>query len=297
MKLANYDGRAVIITDGGLVDIGKASGGYLPSHPDHAVAAIDAVQAWLAERQPEPDIQLNAADLLADLSVLGPPVIAPRQIFAVGLNYADHGAETGLAVPDEPLIFTKFASSITGPGGPIPLPTATCDWEVELVVVIGRGGRNIGVTDALRHVAGYCIGQDISERQSQMAGAPPQFSLAKSYQGFSPVGPWITTLDELPDVHDLAIATALDDEVVQQARTSDMIFGVEALISHLSTVCALLPGDLIFTGTPAGVGYSRTPARYLTPGTVVRSAVEALGELRNPCVGVLPSTTGGTATR
>ncbi|BBX92101.1 fumarylacetoacetate hydrolase family protein [Mycolicibacterium boenickei] len=284
MKLANLDGRAVIVTDAGLIDIAKASGGSLPGHPDQAVAAIDSISAWLDARQPDPDVHLTAADLLADLSVLGPPVIAPRQIFAVGLNYAEHGAETGLAVPDEPLIFTKFASSITGPGGLIPLPTATCDWEVELVVVIGRGGRNIGVADALRHVAGYCIGQDISERRSQMAGAPPQFSLAKSHRGFSPIGPWVTTVDELPDVHDLAIATALDDEIVQQAVTSDMIFGVESLISHLSTVCELLPGDLIFTGTPAGVGYSRTPARYLTPGTVVRSTVEGLGELRNPCV-------------
>ena len=202
----------------------------------------------------------------------------------MGLNYADHGADTGLAVPAEPLVFAKFASSITGPGDEIPLPTETSDWEVELVVVIGEGGRDIPAGRALERVAGFCIGQDISERHSQMAGTPPQFSLAKSHRAFSPIGPWLTTLDELSDPHDLAISASIGDETVQEARTSDMIFNVPVLVGHLSTVCELLPGDLIFTGTPAGVGFSRTPQRFLASGNLLRSSIEGLGELRNPCV-------------
>ena len=284
MKLANLDGRATIVTETGIIDIAKASSGALPSDPDQAIASLGAVRSWQATGHPEVDASITEAGLLADLELLGPPVVAPRQVFAIGLNYADHGAETGLAVPEEPLVFTKFPSSITGPGGMIPLPSGACDWEVELVVVIGHGGRNIAREQALQHVAGFCIGQDISERRTQMAGNPPQFSLAKSHRGFSPIGPWLTTLDELPNVDDLAIGASIDDETVQQARTSDMIFDVPALVSHLSAVCELLPGDLIFSGTPAGVGFSRTPARYLTPATMLRSVIEGLGEIRNPCV-------------
>jgi 2-keto-4-pentenoate hydratase/2-oxohepta-3-ene-1,7-dioic acid hydratase in catechol pathway len=283
MKLANLAGRAVLITPDGIVDLAKASGGSLPSQPDAAIANLDDIRTFYATAQPEPNVTLTEADLLEDLSLLGPPATAPRQIFAVGLNYADHSTETGLAVPDQPLIFTKFASSLAGPGSTIPLPAPTCDWEIELVTVIGHGGRNITPEAAMSHVAGYCVGQDISERTSQMEGTPPQFSLAKSHRGFSPIGPWITTLDELSDPNDLAITTTLDDEIVQHARTGDMIFTVEDLVSHLSGVCELMPGDLIFTGTPSGVGYSRTPPRYLTPGTIVHSAIDGLGQLRNRC--------------
>jgi 2,4-didehydro-3-deoxy-L-rhamnonate hydrolase len=180
-------------------------------------------------------------------------------------------------------VFTKYASSLTGPGGAIPLPSDSCDWEVELVVVIGKGGRDIPAERALDRITGFCIGQDISERRSRMAGSPPQF-LAKSHRGFSPVGPWLTTLDELADPRDLAVCASIDGETVQSARTSDMIFDVATLVSHISAVCELFPGDLIFTGTPAGVGYSRTPARYLASGHQLCSYIEGLGELRNQCV-------------
>jgi 2,4-didehydro-3-deoxy-L-rhamnonate hydrolase len=141
MRIANYGGRAIIVTDTGSVDIAKASGGSLPSDPDQVIARFDDVRAWYAGQQPQCDTGVTRAELLADLTLLGPPVVAPRQVFAVGLNYADHGAETGLAVPDEPLVFTKFSSSITGPADEIVLPTPTCDWEVELVVVLAGGGR------------------------------------------------------------------------------------------------------------------------------------------------------------
>jgi 2,4-diketo-3-deoxy-L-fuconate hydrolase len=284
MKLANLHNRAVVVTDTGTIDLGKASNGSLPSELVAAIAAIDDVRDFCRLTMPEPDCALTAERLIQDLTMLGPPVPNPGQIFAVGLNYADHGDETGLGVPDEPMIFTKFASSICGPGDAIPLPTATCDWEVELVIVIGRGGRNIAVDRARAHIAGFCIGQDISERTSQMKGATPQFSLAKSHRGFAPIGPLLTTPEEIADPTDLAIATAIDGETVQHGRTSQMIFGIDELIAYLSRTCELRPGDLIFSGTPAGVGCSRTPPRFLTTGSVIHSSIEGLGQLRNPCM-------------
>ena len=283
MKLANLNGRAVVATDSGTIDVNRASDGALPSHPDAAVAAIDEIRAFFQRHMPLPDTNLSLEKLLADPSVLGPPVIAPSQIFAVGLNYTEHGDETGLGMPDEPMIFTKFASSIGGPGAAIALPTATCDWEVEMVVVIGRAGRHIPPDQARDHIAGFCVGQDISERTSQMLGVPPQFSLAKSYAGFSPIGPWITTHEDIVDPMDLAIVTTLDDETVQSGHTSEMIFGADALVAYLSRICELRPADLIFSGTPSGVGYSRTPPRYLQDGSVIVSTIEGLGGMRNPC--------------
>ncbi|WP_433756723.1 fumarylacetoacetate hydrolase family protein [Nocardia sp. CA-135398] len=263
------------------MDIADASGGRFPSNPDQALACLTDIHTWYRSTGPIPDDEHTIDTLASDPSPLGPPVTNPGQIFAVGLNYADHSQETGLTVPDEPLIFTKFASSIAGPAHAIPLPTETCDWEVELVVVIGSPGRDIAAENAARHIAGFCVGQDISERKAQMAGSPAQFSLAKSHQAFTPIGPWITTLDELATPYDLAITASIDGETVQSARTSDMIFDIPTLISHLSKVCELRTGDLIFTGTPAGVGYSRNPARYLRPGNLLTSKIEGLGVLRN----------------
>lgn len=283
MKLANLNGRATIVTGRGVVDIAKASDETLPSDPDQAIAKLAQIRTWYDSHQPQLDSTVTSADLLAEPWRLGPPVTAPRQIFAIGLNYADHGAETGRPLPEKPLVFTKFASALSGPGAVIPLPTETCDWEVELVVVIGQAGRHITEDEAFEHVAGFCIGQDISERPSQLAGAQPQFSIAKSHAGFGPIGPWLTTLDELPNPTDLAIETKLDDELVQFGRTGSMIFGIATLISYLSQTCELMPGDLIFTGTPAGVGNSRTPPRFLTPGITVHSTIEGLGELHNLC--------------
>ncbi|WP_405729022.1 fumarylacetoacetate hydrolase family protein [Streptomyces sp. NBC_00028] len=284
MKLANLDGRATILTPHGSIDVESASGGRFPSHPDAAVACVAEIRDWLATTQPPADPKTTLAALTADPARLGPPVTHPSQIFAVGLNYLDHSAETGLTVPESPLVFTKFPSSLAGPGADIPLPAPTCDWEIELVVVIGEGGRDIPESKALDHIAGFCVGQDISERAAQMKGATPQFSLAKSHRAFTPIGPWLTTPDELDDPYDLALTCTLDSDTVQTGHTRDMIFDIPALISHLSSVCELRPADLILTGTPAGVGYSRTPPRYLTPGSVLRSTISGLGTLTNTCV-------------
>ncbi|PSR70224.1 fumarylacetoacetate hydrolase [Nocardia sp. MDA0666] len=284
MKLANLRGRATIVTETGVVDVHTASRGQLPHDPDRAVLMLSDVSDWYRRSHPRLDRRLTAGSLLADPTPLGPPVVNPSQIFAIGLNYSAHAAETGRTLPAEPLVFTKYASALAGPGDAIVLPTDTCDWEVELVVVMGRAGRAIPVDGALKFVAGYCVGQDVSERHGQMAGERPQFGLAKSHRGFAPIGPWLTTLDELHDPTDLAISAAIDGDEMQCGRTSDMIFDVAFLVSYLSRVCELRPGDLIFTGTPAGVGQSQNPPRYLAAGNVLSSQIEALGTLRNPCI-------------
>jgi 2-keto-4-pentenoate hydratase/2-oxohepta-3-ene-1,7-dioic acid hydratase in catechol pathway len=215
-----------------------------------------------------------------DEARLGPPVPAPRQVFAVALNYRPHAAEAGFTPPPEPLIFTKFPSCITGPYDTIVLPDGKVDWEVELVAIIGGGGRDIPREEAWDAVAAVTIGQDLSERRRQMTGTPPQFSMAKSFAGFGPTGPVAVTPDELADRDDIGFECLLNGEQVQHGRTSEMIFPVGDLVARLSRVCALLPGDLIFTGTPAGVGNRRVPPRYLTPGDALVSRFDGIGEIR-----------------
>jgi 2,4-diketo-3-deoxy-L-fuconate hydrolase len=219
-----------------------------------------------------------------DAGALGPPVPMPRQVFGVGLNYRDHAAEAGLAEPEVPLVFTKFPTSITGPSATVTLPSDHVDWEAELVAVIGARAQHVKAVDAWSHVAGLTVGQDLSERLVQLAGPAPQFSLGKSYPGFGPIGPAIVTLDEIVDVDNLEIRCLLDDEVLQKSRTSDLIFSIPELVEHISAICPMLPGDLIFTGTPAGVGGARTPNRFLTPGSALITAIEGIGELRNRLV-------------
>jgi len=283
MKIANLNGRATIVRDDGVLDIARASGNAFSSKPDAILGLVKEIRAWYEAHDFELDRCVNLASLSEDQSRLGPPVLRPSQVFAVGINYRDHGAEMGIATPSAPMIFTKFPSAIAGPDSTIALPTATCDWEVELVVVIGKGGRNIATSTALEHVAGFCVGQDISERTSQMAGSPPQFSIAKSHQGFAPIGPWLTTIDELANPLDLAIACDVNGETVQDGRTSAMVFTIPEVISYLSSVCELRVGDLIFTGTPSGAGFALTPPRFLQRGDRIESRIEGLGILRNTC--------------
>jgi 2,4-diketo-3-deoxy-L-fuconate hydrolase len=210
-----------------------------------------------------------------------PPVPKPRQIFAIGLNYRAHAAESQFAVPDEPVVFTKFPSCLTGPTGDVALVPGQIDWEAELVVVIGRGGHHITRGAAWSHVAGLTIGQDISERVMQRSGPAPQFCMAKSYPGFGPTGPAVVTVDELPGRDDLAIGSILSGEKVQDGRTSQMIFAVDDLIARLSRTITFFPGDLIFTGTPSGVGMGREPQRFIQPGEELVTYIEGLGEMRH----------------
>lgn len=278
MRLANQGGRAVLVTPEGAVDLARASNGRFGPDPMAALAAWDALATWAAGRAGA------GVDAPLDPSRLGPPVPRPAKVFGVGLNYRDHAAEAGLEVPKAPLIFTKFPTCLTGPTADVRLPSDRVDWEVELVVVIGRPARGVGEREALDCVAGYTVGQDISDRRLQFSGSPPQFSLGKSLETFGPLGPAIVTLDEIPDPDDLGLRCDVGGERMQEGRTRDMIFPVAELVAYLSRHCPLEPGDLVFTGTPAGIGSVRTPRRYLAPGDLVVSTIDGVGTLRNRCV-------------
>jgi 2,4-diketo-3-deoxy-L-fuconate hydrolase len=278
MRVANLGGRAVLVTSDGVLDLARASDGRFGPDPMAAFAAWDALASWAAGRT------AGAVDGPLDPTRLGPPVPRPAKVFGVGLNYRDHAAEAGLEVPDAPLIFTKFPSCLTGAAGDVRLSSNRVDWEVELVVVIGRTARAVAERDAMAYVAGYTVGQDVSDRRLQFAGKPPQFSLGKSLDTFGPLGPAVVSLDEIAEPDDLMLRCDVNGERMQDGRTCDMIFPVASLIAYLSRHLPLEPGDLVFTGTPAGIGSVRTPRRYLAPGDVLVSTIEGVGTLRNRCV-------------
>lgn len=282
MRIANVAGRATIIRPGhgsellGL-DVEKASDGRFPADPQAIFESWDELREWAVANADRADTPVSAADL-------GAPTPMPRQVFAIGLNYAEHINESKMGRPPAPAVFTKFPTSITGPSTPVRLPSPNVDWEVEMVVAIGRRAYEVAESAAWDHVAGLAVGQDLSERVVQLIGPVPQFSLGKSYPGFAPVGPYLVTPDEVPDRDDLELGCRVGDEVLQLGRTRDLIFDVSELIAKLSAVCPLLPGDIIFTGTPSGVGNARNPKRFLEPGQVLVSHIEGIGELRNEMV-------------
>jgi 2-keto-4-pentenoate hydratase/2-oxohepta-3-ene-1,7-dioic acid hydratase in catechol pathway len=274
MRIGTLNNRYHALAANLALDIAEASGGRFAADGFDIFERFDKLARWVAT---VPD----AAYRPFEPGALGPPVPMPRQVFAIGLNYRDHAAESGLPAPDVPVVFTKYPTSITGPSAAVALPSDFVDWEAELVAVIGARAEHVKAADAWSHVAGLTVGQDLSERKVQLAGPAPQFSLGKSYPGFGPIGPAIVTLDEIADVDNLEISCLLDDEVLQKGRTSDLIFSIPELVEHISAICPMLPGDLIFTGTPAGVGGARTPNRFLTPGSALITAIEGIGELRN----------------
>ncbi|WP_429517881.1 fumarylacetoacetate hydrolase family protein [Rhodococcus sp. BE178] len=280
MRIANLSGRAVLVDGHLAVDIHTASAGRFGPDLPAIYAEWEAFTTWAAADT----TTVTTSGAPFEVRDLGAPSPAPSQVFAIGLNYRDHAAETGLDAPDAPPTFTKFASCLTGPETDLRLPTDTVDWEVELVAVIGREATDVAAADAWAHVAGLTVGQDFSERTSQMTGPAPQFSLAKSHPGFGPTGPWLVTPDKFADPTDLAITCEIDGETVQSGRTSQMMFPVAELIAHLSAVCTLRPGDIVFTGTPAGVGVGRSPQRFLVPGNVVTTRIEGIGALVQRCV-------------
>jgi 2-keto-4-pentenoate hydratase/2-oxohepta-3-ene-1,7-dioic acid hydratase in catechol pathway len=277
MRIANLAGRLVLLSgDARAVDVERASNGRFGPDPQSVYASWTDFVAWAAEADTSSAAPFAHTDL-------GSPAPAPRQVFAIGLNYRDHAAEAGFDVPDTaPPVFTKFPSCVTGPYGDIVLPTdGHTDWEVELVAVIGRRAWQVTTEKAWEYVAGLAVGQDLSERVTQMAGPSPQFGLGKSFPRFGPIGPWLVTADEMSNRDDLAIGCSLNGEQVQKSRTRKLIFSVPALLAKLSAVLPLLPGDVIFTGTPAGVGMGRNPQRWLRPGDELVSYVEGIGELRH----------------
>jgi 2,4-didehydro-3-deoxy-L-rhamnonate hydrolase len=277
MRIANLAGRLVLVTQGGAaaLDVGRASQGRFSADPQAVYERWPEFAAWAAGADLAAAVPFAAADL-------GAPAPAPRQVLAIGLNYAEHAAESGLDVPAEPTVmFTKWPSCLTGPVTEVELPDGGhTDWEVELVAVLGRRAFRISEEEAWDHVAGLTVGQDISERILQTAGPSPQFSLAKSLPGFGPTGPWLVTTDEFEDPGDLELGCSVNGNQMQKARTRDLIFSVPAMLAALSRRLPLLPGDVVFTGTPAGVGLGRTPQVWLAPGDELVSYVAGIGELR-----------------
>jgi 2-keto-4-pentenoate hydratase/2-oxohepta-3-ene-1,7-dioic acid hydratase in catechol pathway len=272
MRVTSAGGRLVLATDGGWVDVERASAGRFSSDPQAVYDRWEEFTSWVAGG-------VGSAETVdLDGSRFDAPVPRPRQLIAIGLNYREHAMESNLDIPENPVVFAKFASSLVGHGATVELPSDGVDWEVELVVVIGKEGHAIPLESAWDHVAGLTLGQDLSWRAVQLRGPAPQFAIGKSYPGFSPIGPVVVTPDEFADRDDLAISCALNGEVLQDGRTSDLIFSVAELISRLSEALTLYPGDLIFTGTPKGVGAGRNPKRFLVPGSLV-SSLDGVGDL------------------
>lgn len=282
MRIANLDQRAVLVVDAAgaeaAVDLATASNGRFGPDLPGVYRDWAQVRAWAADL--DPAAALTEA-VPIDRARLGAPSPAPAQVFAIGLNYDTHAAESGFEAPTQlPPVFTKYVSSFTGPDSEVAMPPGgNVDWEVELVVVIGVEATRIDEADGWSHVAGLTAGQDISERVSQLAGPAPQFGLGKSFPGFSPQGPYLVSPDEFTDPDDLELGCAVDGEEVQKGRTSDLLYPVPKLVAALSHNVTLRPGDVIFTGTPAGVGLGRTPPRFLQDGERLDSWIEGIGEL------------------
>jgi 2,4-diketo-3-deoxy-L-fuconate hydrolase len=274
-RLGTLDRRAVLIARDGVYDLERHGGGRFSADPMQAIARHRELHAVADALAGPPDAALDAVEL-------GICVPRPQKIFAAGLNYRSHAAESGMELPQTPLVFAKFPSCLAGPTSDVVLFGPTTDWEAELVVVIGVRGRDIAREEAWGAVAGLTCGQDVSERMMQFAAQPPHFDLAKSYDTFGPIGPAVVSLDQVPRPDDLAITCDVNEVRRQDARTSDLIFDVPALIAWISGVCTLEPGDLIFTGTPAGIG--ATTRTFLQPGDVVTTTIEGIGTLRNRCV-------------
>lgn len=280
MRLAQHAGRLLLVTvdedtdpdtaeSVAVTDVATASEGRFGPDPMTMFEEWEEFTRWVGTGPAAPTHRLNRDQLQA-------PVPRPRQILAVGVNYAAHAAEaTGRNLS----FFSKLPPCIVGPQATVELPTITVDWEVEMVAVIGRRAFRTPIAHAWSHVAGLMVGQDLAERASQFAGELPQFSMAKSRPGFGPTGPWLTTLDEIDDPTDLAISCRRNGEVVQSDRTASMVHGVDALIADVSAAIPLLPGDLVFTGTPGGTGHRRDPQIFLAPGDVLSSTIEGLGRI------------------
>ncbi|HEV3002829.1 MAG TPA: fumarylacetoacetate hydrolase family protein, partial [Pirellulales bacterium] len=212
------------------------------------------------------------------------PVPDPEKVICVGLNYADHARESGVSPPEEPVLFNKFPTALLAHGRPIVLPRVSreVDYEAELVVVIGRGGRHIPRDRAMQHVAGYCPGHDVSARDWQLRKPGKQWLMGKTFDTFAPCGPALVTRDEVPQPGKLRIQFRLNGQMLQDSNTDQLIFPIEELVAYISQVCTLAPGDLIFTGTPPGVGFARQPPIFLQPGDMTEVEIEGLGVLKNP---------------
>ena len=273
-RLGNLNGRAVLIDGENWHDLAAASNGSFSGDPMEAVhrhAELHTIQ--LDNRSPEGAVAS---------AVFGPPVPCPRSVFAIGLNYAGHAGEADMDLPESPLVFTKFPSCLAGATDNVELNSDFADYEAELVVVIGTAGRSISPNNAWNHVMGLTVGQDISDRALQFAAKPPHFDLGKSRDTYGPCGPAVVSTDLIAEPSNLRITCDINGERRQSGNTGQLIFDVPTLISYLSEILTLEVGDLIFTGTPEGIGASS--GEFLAAGDVIETSIEGLGKLRNVCI-------------
>jgi 2,4-diketo-3-deoxy-L-fuconate hydrolase len=275
-QFANVEGRSALVdSDGQWFDASKVSHGVISPDPMGAWLQLDALhEATGAIAAAPPDGTISDSDVR-------PPIPSPRSVFAVGLNYQSHAEESKMRVPEAPLVFTKFPSCLTGAYDTVNLGGTTDDYEAELVVVIGRGGRSIKPENAWRHVGGLTVGQDISDRALQFAAEPAHFDLGKSRDTYGPIGPVIVSTDSFSDPGDLLITCDVNGDRRQEDRTSNLLFDIPTLISYLSDILTLSPGDLIFTGTPEGVGAASL--QFLVDGDLITTTIEGIGTMNNRC--------------
>ncbi|MFM2182102.1 MAG: hypothetical protein RJB61_396 [Actinomycetota bacterium] len=281
MRLANHAGRATVVVDGRAVDVETASGGSLGSDP-----------MLLADLSNHPVLQRIAdaavpADWPAvDEAKLGAPVPRPPKGFGVALNYRQHAVESNLAIPEEPHLFAKTENCVCGPFDDIVVPAGRekVDYEAELVIAFGRRCSGASRANAWSYLAGVTCGQDISDRGEQFRLPVKQFTIAKSYDTFGPIGPYLVTPDEFADPDALDLVGRLSGVEMQRTSTNDLIFGVPALVEWLSRFITFQPGDLVWTGTPGGVGEAQQPPRFLRAGDIVETEIPGIGCMRNPVV-------------
>ena len=274
-KLGSNSGRAIFIKDDKYYDVNTISNGDISSNSVEALSDTEKLSQLY--------INLNDYEPSGDLSNinLDPPII-PTNVFAVGLNYKKHAEESNLEIPPFPMIFTKHSTCISGPKSDICMKSDMVDYEAELVFVIGKGGKDISKEDAWQHVAGLCVGQDISDRPVQFHATPPQFNLGKSFDTFGPIGPYLVSTDLFDNKESLKLQCWVNDELRQETLTNDLIFDIPYLISYISEFITLNTGDVIFTGTPEGVG--ATQGKFLKDGDILKTTIEGIGTLENKCV-------------
>jgi len=277
-RLANVGGRGALVDGDRYYDLEELADGALSPDPMGALTTpglLAELASGLSGRQP--------TGLLTE-ATLGPPVPRPRNSYGIGLNYRSHAEEASMEIPDVPLVFTKFPSCITGPFDEVRLRSDRCDYEGELVVVVGPGGADIDPADAWDHVVGLTVGQDVSDRPAQFMNEPPQMNLGKSFDTFGPVGPVVVSPDCFDDPDDLILTTHVNGEARQDDRTSNMVFPVADLVAFLSRITTLATGDIIFTGTPDGTGAAQ--GLFLADGDVITTTIDGIGTMANACVRV-----------
>ena len=277
-KLANIKGRAALLNEESFYDLEKISEGNLSHDTTNALFHLEELD--------ELNNKLNDLEETGKISEaeFDAPISFPKNCYAVGLNYRNHAEEANMTIPEVPMVFTKHTSCLVGATADVEMRSNYVDYEAELVVVIGLSGKDISKDQAWNHVAGLCVGQDISDRPAQFASTPPMFNLGKSFDTFGPMGPALVSPDSLPNKESLVIECKVNDEIRQNDNTDDLIFDVPTIISYLSEIVTLNTGDVIFTGTPGGVGVSQ--GKFLKDGDIITTSIKGLGSLINKCVRV-----------